>query len=86
MDINGEAIHNWIMNQAEEQELKQLQELITFKLRLQLRVGTRVQFDGKTRGIIHGVITKINAKTIKVQADSGGLWTCSAGVLQKEVI
>ncbi len=86
MDINGEAVHNWIMNEAEEHELKQLQDLITLKLRLQLRVGTRVQFDAKTRGIIHGVITKVNGKTIKVQADGGAVWTVGPGLLQREVV
>lgn len=87
MDINGETIHNWIINQAEEHELKQLQDLITITLRLQLRVGTRVQFNAKSRGIIHGVIAKVNRKSIKVRADgNGAVWNCSPSTLQKEVV
>ncbi len=41
------------------------------------RVGQRVEFDARTRGIVKGVIQKINTKSIKVLADSGMRWNVS---------
>lgn len=45
------------------------------------RVGQRVTFDARSRGIVKGVITKINGKSIKVLADSGMPWKVSASLL-----
>jgi len=41
------------------------------------RKGQRVEFDARSRGIVKGVITKINTKSVKVLADSGMKWNVS---------
>lgn len=46
------------------------------------RVGQRVVFDARSRGIVFGVITKINAKSIKVKATSGMTWKVSPSLLK----
>ena len=50
----------------------------------QIRVGDRVWFDAKTRGIIHGVVVKIMPKNVKVKADSGMNWKVFPSLLNAE--
>jgi len=83
MDITSEDVHTWIMSKADDSDLRLLQEVIALKLRLQFKVGDKVKFDAKTRGIIHGTITKMNAKSVKVQTDTGVTWNVSPAFLQK---
>lgn len=85
-DITSEDVQTWIMTKADDGDLKLLQEVIGMKLRLQFKVGDKVWFDAKTRGIIRGVITKMNAKSAKVRTDAGVQWTVSPGLLQKETL
>lgn len=46
------------------------------------RVGQRVSFNAKQRGIVSGIIIKMNPKTIKVLADSGVMWRVSPSFLK----
>jgi hypothetical protein len=84
MDITSDDVQNWLLGKATTTELKMLQEIIKLKLRTQLKVGDPVWFDARTRGIIHGKISKINAKTVKVLTDNGMQWTVDANLLQPE--
>ena len=84
MDITSEDVQTWIMNKADAADLKLLQEVISMKLRFEFRVGDKVWFDAKTRGIIRGTIIKMNAKSAKVRTDVGGAWTVSPQFLQKD--
>jgi hypothetical protein len=83
-DITSEDVQTWIMSKADDTDLKLLQDVISLKLRLQFRVGDKVWFDTKTRGIIHGVIVKMNAKSVKVQTDAGMQWTVGPNLLNKD--
>ena len=85
-DITSEEVQTWIMSKADDSDLKLLQEIITMKLRLEFRVGDKVWFDAKTRGIIRGTITKMNAKSAKVRTDIGVQWTVSPQFLHKETL
>ncbi len=85
-DITSEDVQTWIMTKADDSDLKLIQEVISMKLRLQFRVGDRVWFDAKTRGIIHGTITKMNAKTAKVRTDVGVQWTVTPALLHKDTV
>lgn len=83
MDLTSEEVQTWIMSKADEGDLRLLQEVIALKLRLQFKVGDKVKFDAKTRGIIHGTITKMNAKSVKVRTDAGVTWNVSPTFLEK---
>lgn len=85
-DITSEEVQTWIMTKADDADLKLLQEVIGMKLRLQFKVGDKVWFDAKTRGIIRGVVTKMNAKSAKVRTDLGVMWTVSPTLLNKETL
>mgnify|MGYP000636753108 FL=1 len=41
---------------------------------MSFRVGDKVYFDGRNRGIINGEITKINKKSIKITSTTGMAW------------
>lgn len=82
-------VQTWLLTEATPTDLNVLKEMIILKQRMQVRVqfsvGSRVMFDAKTRGMVHGKITKMNAKTVKVLADSGMIWTVGPNLLQTEV-
>ncbi len=48
-----------------------------------LRIGDTVVFDAKSRGVIKGVVQKVNTKTVKVKAVNGVLWTVHATLLTR---
>lgn len=84
MDITTDDVHSWVMK-ADETELRLLQEVISLKLRLSFKVGDKVKFDAKTRGIIHGTVSKMNAKSAKVLSDKGMTWNVSPQFLEKDI-
>ena len=48
----------------------------------ELYLGARVKFtSSKGRGIIEGIVTKINKKTVKLDCDEHGRWTVSPNLL-----
>lgn len=83
MDITTDDVHSWVMK-ADEVELRLLQEVISLKLRLSFKVGDKVKFDAKTRGIIHGTVSKMNAKSAKVLSSNGMVWNVSPQFLEKD--
>lgn len=46
-------------------------------------VGDKVEFDHNTQGHVTGVVTKVNPKSIRVDADDGGRWKCSPTLIHK---
>lgn len=48
-----------------------------------LAVGDSVEFDAKTRGMIRGMVTKINRKSVKVCTLDGVNWKVSPSFLSK---
>ena len=47
-----------------------------------LHLGARVKFtSSKGRGIIEGIVTKINKKTVKLDCEIHGKWTVSPNLL-----
>ena len=83
-DITREDVQTWILNKASDEDLKLLQELLAMKLRLQFQVGDSVWFDAGRRGVVHGKIVKMNAKSAKVETPTGLKWTVAPGLLQKD--
>ena len=48
----------------------------------ELHLGARVKFtSSKGRGIIEGIVTKINKKSVKLDCDEDGRWTVSPNLL-----
>tara|TARA_R110002051_G_scaffold199966_1_gene266942 strand:+ start:188 stop:463 length:276 start_codon:yes stop_codon:yes gene_type:complete len=48
----------------------------------QLHIGARVKFtSSKGRGIIEGIVTKINKKSVKLDCEIHGKWTVSPNLL-----
>lgn len=86
MDITSEDVQTWVMTKADATDLKLIQEVISMKLRFEFRVGDKVWFDAKTRGIVKGTIIKMNAKSAKVRTDAGLAWTVSPQLLQKDTV
>jgi hypothetical protein len=51
--------------------------------KMYLHVGQRVQAHSLGRGVINGVIFKVNRKTVKVMADDGIEWRVPIGSLKR---
>ncbi len=75
-----------------EAELHHLNRLIVERLRLmqqvkahgamiKFRIGQRVQFDSPS-GVVVGVLTKYNRKSVSVRTDHGTSWTVSPTFLR----
>ena len=48
----------------------------------QLHIGARVKFtSSKGRGIIEGIVTKINKKSVKLDCEEQGKWSVSPSLL-----
>ena len=81
------------MNQAELQAVldavkrrhKKLTTMAAETVTDTLRIGDNVMFDAKSRGVVKGVVQKVNTKTVKVKATNGVLWTVHATLLTRVV-
>jgi putative ribosome biogenesis GTPase RsgA len=49
-------------------------------------VGDRVRFDAGRRGVVSGVLTKVNRKTVSVHADSGMTWRVAVSLIERETV
>lgn len=78
-----------------EQELRELNHHIVERLRMyrdlkahvtmmDFRIGERVCFDsGDDRGVVFGILTKHNRKSVTIISDSGTHWKVAPGFLRK---
>lgn len=95
-DMTGQLMD--MLRKATEDQLRVWNRAIVDEIRLRqagkvmdFRIGEKVQFRGKGRrgmpGVVYeGVITKLNSRTIIVQVDKGGIpmtWKVSPGLLKK---
>jgi len=53
-------------------------------IRGRLCVGQRVMFDAGRRGVIRGMVSKVNPKTVKVRTDEGMIWNVAHSLLTIE--
>jgi hypothetical protein len=84
MDITSEDVQTWLMTKADASDLNLVREIVSMRLQMQFRVGDKVWFDAKTRGIVRGTVIKMNAKSAKIRTDLGVAWTVSPQFLQKD--
>lgn len=75
-----------VMTAISKLKEKDFQEVRHFILRMattvDLHTGKNVKFDAKSRGIITGVIMKVNQKTVRVRTDSGVVWNVHKSLVQ----
>jgi len=80
-----------LLSQMDNEEMKQA--LPIFKRAMKrassdtasnFRIGDKVKFDAKTRGIIRGIVVKRNQRTAKVQTEGGTTWTVGWGALESD--
>lgn len=55
------------------------------RLALVFREGEKVEFKGRHQMTVRGVVTKVNAKSIAVKAETGVNWKVSPSLLKKIV-
>lgn len=66
-------------------EIKARQRSMQQEIAVSFSVGEKVTFNAKRRGIVEGLITKINQKTVKVKQTNGlgTTWSVSPSLLKK---
>jgi hypothetical protein len=69
------------LNRRIVERLRMMQQLRAHKDMMQFSVGQRVSFRSN-RGVITGVLTRYNRKTVTVIADTGEQWNVSPALLE----
>jgi hypothetical protein len=52
---------------------------------LQFKIGDRVSFEPEGRGVIFGILTRYNKKSVTVITESGERWTVSPHLLRRVI-
>ena len=63
--------------------LKFLREMRAHASMLEFSIGERVSFEPDGHGVLYGIITKYNRKSMTVIAENGQQWRVSPGLLHK---
>jgi len=72
-----------VVRGASTQELNEYRQILGRMISASFVIGDKVKFDAGRRGVIAGVITGINQKSMKVKADYGMTWRVAPSLLQK---
>lgn len=82
------AIHSLSVDDLREvgEAVKLRREWLNRQRMRALVVGDRVRFDAGQRGIVRGVLTKINRKTVGVRADSGVQWRVAVSFIEHDTV
>jgi len=87
MVVDMNAVVNEIRNASSDElnymieEIKLRRNYIARNATRGLRNGTQVQFTGRGGQTFTGVVTKVNAKTVKVDTGQTGIWKVTASML-----
>lgn len=63
--------------------LKFLQQMRAHASMLEFSIGERVSFHPDGHGVLHGIVTKYNRKSVTVIAETGQQWNVAPGLLSK---
>ncbi len=63
--------------------LKFLREMRAHASMLEFSIGERVSFEPDGHGVLFGIVTKYNRKSVTVIAENGQQWRVSPGLLYK---
>jgi len=73
-----------LVHKADTNDLQTCRKIIDERLRRSFRVGDKVSFDAGCRGLVFGVVKKVNPKTLKIRANNGVMWSVAPDFLRKE--
>src|SRR5271154_3415598 len=71
------------LNNRIVERLRFLHQMRAHREMLEFRIGDRVAFQSDHRGLIEGMLTRYNKKTVTVITDDGRRWTVSPGLLRE---
>ncbi len=63
--------------------LKFLREMRAHASMLEFSIGERVSFEPDGHGVLYGIITKYNRKSVTVIAENGQQWRVAPGLLRR---
>jgi hypothetical protein len=65
------------------ERLRFLEQMRAHTRMLEFSIGDRVCFESGNRGLIEGILTRYNKRTVTIIADDGRQWNVSPGFLRK---
>jgi hypothetical protein len=71
------------LNHRIVERLRFLEQMRAHAQMLEFRVGDRVCFQSGGHGVVEGMLTRYNRKTVTVIADDGRQWNVSPGLLRR---
>jgi hypothetical protein len=73
------------LNHRIVERLRFLQQMRAHARMLEFKIGDRVSFQGGEHGLVEGMLTRYNRKTVTVITDDGRQWNVSPGLLRRTV-
>ena len=70
------------LNRRIVERLRMLQAMHAHNAMMKFSVGQRVRFEPPGRGVVEGMVTRYNRKTVTVVTDLGEQWNVSPGALR----
>jgi beta-xylosidase len=70
------------LNRRIVERLRVLQMLRSHQQMMKFSVGQRVRFEPPGRGVVTGIVTRYNRKTVSVVTEDGGQWTVAPALLR----
>jgi beta-xylosidase len=70
------------LNRRIVERLKVLQMLRSHQQMMKFSVGQRVRFEPPGRGVLTGIVTRYNRKTVSIVTEDGGQWTVAPTLLR----
>jgi hypothetical protein len=70
------------LNHRIVERLRMMQTLRSHQQMMQFSVGQRVRFEPPGRGVLAGIVTRYNRKTLTVITDDGGHWNVAPAMLR----
>jgi hypothetical protein len=73
------------LNHRIVERLRFIQQMRAHARMLEFKIGDRVSFQGGEHGLVEGMLTRYNRKTVTVITDDGRQWNVSPGLLRRTV-
>ncbi len=84
LDIDGLTEAELIdLNRRIVERLRLLQQMRAHKTMLEFRIGDRVAFRANGPGLVEGMLTRYNRKSVTVITDDGHQWNVAPGLLSR---
>ena len=87
VDIDGLTEPELVdLNRRIVERLRLLQQMRAHKQMLAFKIGDRVAFRADGRGIVEGMLTRYNRKSVTVITDDGQQWNVSPALLSRAAV